>query len=449
MYRLILTAVLGWSLLLGLQGQEVPDFNRFNQETYRLYLEGKWDSLKKVGRQALQSDIDFYYLRMRMGIACYQQKDYRKAIRHFEKALEFNRADPVALEYLYYARLMAGQTDQALITRKKFRGELAMKLPPVTSRFLDQASAEFLYASGRVNDLLEDPGPFNPLIPGVQNLTRYFFNATVSLSHRIAPWAGITQAYTYLNKTNHQYYNDGLYLLELPEQQVIQHQYYLSPRFTTPWGLSVNPALHRIGVRYQAPVIPDQGFQGGNNQVGMVFLKDPALLAGLQLEQSLGHLDLQGGVWYSNLNAGEQWQSRLAVNWFPLGNLNLYGGAAINTQWETTPDGTLTRFIPELHAGLGIAGKVWLTLSGSAGEMMNYHESNGLIIYNSFSEVMRKKLLFSLSVPVTEKGSLVYLGGRWSAHESILSGSYSSDPEINTDIAYQILTIYTGISWKF
>ena len=82
-----------------------------------------------MGKIALKQDMDFYYLRMRMGIARYNQKKYRQACGHFKHALELNQADPLALEYLYYSLLFSGQSEQAGIVRGEFKGDLALRLP--------------------------------------------------------------------------------------------------------------------------------------------------------------------------------------------------------------------------------------------------------------------------------------------------------------------------------
>ncbi len=65
-----------------------------------------------------------------------------------------------------------------------------------------------------------------------------------------------------------------------------------------------------------------------------------------------------------------------------------------------------------------IAEKVWLDVNAAFGDMTNYLEQNGSIVFNSFSDIIRKKAGLTLSVLVSEKGSLVYLGGRWTAHQS-------------------------------
>ena len=129
------------------------DFNRINTETYRFYEEQKWDSLIHLGKEALNQEIDYYYLRMRIGIACYNKKNYRKADDHFRVALEFNQEDPVALEYLYYSMLFAGQVERSGLVRKKFRGDLSLRLPPQKGKILDRFGMEYLFSTAamRIN----------------------------------------------------------------------------------------------------------------------------------------------------------------------------------------------------------------------------------------------------------------------------------------------------------
>ncbi|RLD49863.1 MAG: hypothetical protein DRI97_17595, partial [Bacteroidetes bacterium] len=95
MYRIIISIWLLGVVSLGIKAQEPADFNTINRKTYQLYLSQKWDSVIIMGKQALKQEMDFYYLRMRIGIAYYSKKHYRTAARHFSAALEQNKSDPV------------------------------------------------------------------------------------------------------------------------------------------------------------------------------------------------------------------------------------------------------------------------------------------------------------------------------------------------------------------
>ncbi len=85
------------------------------------------------------------------------------------------------------------------------------------------------------------------------------------------------------------------------------------------------------------------------------------LVSGLNVLKTAGSLDLQLGAWYANLNDMQQVQNRLGLTWYPLGNLNFYLGAYLNSQYEMSDSTGLFRIIPEMHAGFchrrkGLAG---------------------------------------------------------------------------------------------
>ena len=431
--------------------QEGPDFNRVNTETYRFYMEQKWDSLIQMGKEAFRSDVDYFYLRMRMGIAYFSGKNYRTAAQHFSAALEQNNGDPAALEYLYYSRLYAGQTEQAQHVQKEFKGDLALKLPPAGEKFFGRFGAEYLYQGGAADHLFEDPAGFYPLdVAGTQSTTGYFSNVTVSLVNHLAPGIVLSHAYTCLWKSSHYFSNDGQSAIYLPDQRLIQNQYYLSPRFTTRSGYTFIPMIQVLGIKQQVIYDNGQGSQGGGSPaVGTGNETD--FVTGMGFRKNLGRVDLDLGGWYGHLNSARQIQGRAGFTWFPLGNLNLYTGGYFNSQYEVLPGGEgLTRIIPEFLFGFGISEKVWVDLNGAVGEMTNYLEGNGMIVYNSISEVIDKKFRFSLSFPVTEKGSLFYLGGIWSAVRSeFLPEEDPGTMVFNSTVLYNAFSIYGGLSWKF
>lgn len=74
MYRL--TAIL--LLLSGaLRAQELS-YNKVDSLTYTQFIMGRYNELEKTGKAALDQNIDFYYLRMRLGIAQYETHHYEK-----------------------------------------------------------------------------------------------------------------------------------------------------------------------------------------------------------------------------------------------------------------------------------------------------------------------------------------------------------------------------------
>ena len=93
--------------------QEELDFIKADKSTYNAYMEQRWKDVIDTAEMAIAKGFDFYYMRMRAGIACSELKKYRKAIIHYNKALEFNSGDATATNQLYEAYIKSGFHHQA------------------------------------------------------------------------------------------------------------------------------------------------------------------------------------------------------------------------------------------------------------------------------------------------------------------------------------------------
>ncbi len=94
----------------------------------KLFNDKNWKELIPFCDRAINKGFDYYYLRMRGGIACYETKKYRKAEAHFKKALSFNSGDDDATSYLYYCLIYNEKYEEAKWLSKSFSDALAEKL---------------------------------------------------------------------------------------------------------------------------------------------------------------------------------------------------------------------------------------------------------------------------------------------------------------------------------
>ncbi|MBW6460007.1 MAG: hypothetical protein K0B08_05480, partial [Bacteroidales bacterium] len=108
--------------------EEAPGFREVDQASLDLYNAGEWKELIRYNNRAIQEGFDYYYLRMRSGIAWYQKKNYVHAVRQFSEALNFNTADPVALEYLLACYLELNKTADALQVYNQLPAPLKQQL---------------------------------------------------------------------------------------------------------------------------------------------------------------------------------------------------------------------------------------------------------------------------------------------------------------------------------
>ncbi|MGW8317184.1 MAG: hypothetical protein ACWGNV_16425, partial [Bacteroidales bacterium] len=223
--------------------------------------------------------------------------------------------------------------------------------------------------------------------------------------------------------------------------------------FTTASGLTFMPMVHLISASYQTIISTGGGGMGGGFMGGtgstLGYLTYMNLAGGLMMVKEWGPVDITLGGSYAGLNRARQLQGRIGLTWYPLGNLNLYAGAALDVQREWFGDQVERRLIPDIKLGVAIAEKVWLEAEAALGDMHNYLANNGSIVFNGYAEVVEKKAKLTLMVPVTQKGSLLYLGGRWSANRSMYIPDDLPLPGQENMISYQTLSIYGGISWKF
>jgi tetratricopeptide (TPR) repeat protein len=98
------------------------------QKSYQLYTDKNWSELITYGNTAVKKGYDYFYMRMRIGIAYYEKKNYCAAESHFIKALEFNNGDELALEYLYYSYIFVGRNEDARKLSRTFGKDLIAKI---------------------------------------------------------------------------------------------------------------------------------------------------------------------------------------------------------------------------------------------------------------------------------------------------------------------------------
>lgn len=440
---IIILSFLTWQV----SSQDYNNFNIVDKETYRLYFEKKWDSLISKGNQAIKSGLDYYYLRMRLGIAYYEKENYIKASKHFKRALQFNNGDPVALEYLYYSFLFAGKEDRARFISKDFNNTLKEKTGTSSNQFVKQLNTEYLYHNGMNEEIISNPGYYFPVdLQGYQVVTRSFSNFSLAVSHPLGHRFSVFHGYTYLQKTNLYHYNDGIYIVNDPDYTVRQHQYYITLNTTLQDGWRASPSFHLLSTDYPLINSISTGSPGGP-RVNYINTNDYGLVTGISLSKSAGIIDIRFAMHYTYLNDTEHVQDLLGFTIFPLGNLNFYIGGNISSNIELANDPDIDP-VMNVFFGFSVYEKLWLEFSGTTGKIQNFTENNGYYVYNSLDAI---KLTGNMNIliPVTEKGSSVYFGSKIAGHES---QSFSFTELINNQtnkINYNSFSIYGGVSWKF
>ncbi|GAI76955.1 unnamed protein product, partial [marine sediment metagenome] len=291
---------------------------------------------------------------------------------------------------------------------KDFTTYLVEKVNIAADKFADMLSVEYLYNFNDTEDIINDPENYFSGLPyGYQVITRNFSNLNAMLHHVLSPGITLTHAYTYLNKTNYYYYDDGLSRFGIDGQKTVQNQYYISPSFSTKGGLTISPVFHVLRIRFQAPYVVtgggSPGFGGGSSSyIRYADLITNHFVGGLNLTQYVNRFAIRLGGIYSSINDASQLTGTAGLTWYPMGNLDLYLGSALNVHSEFIDQETNIELIPDFMLGFGISSKVWMEFSGAYGNMKNYTEGNGYIVYNGL-DWMKYKVIGTIVVPVSQK----------------------------------------------
>ncbi len=445
MFRRILIALL---ILTGLKlnGQQVESFRYSDSLTYSLYLEKKWDDLISEGHKAINSGYDYYYMRMRMGIAYYEKRNYALSAIHFKKALGFSNDDQVALEYLFYSYFLSGRTWQAWSLVNSFFPQNRDKILKESRIKRNTLSIESFMSDTETDGIIADPDLwFASPEPGTQIVTKYFLNSTISASHQLGTNVNYFHAYTNLAKENYLHYYDGSYSYDLDPQRVIQHQYYGSLSFFTSGGWSFSPAFHLFRASYNSVYFATQGMNVNVIEYNSIL---NGFFGGFNISKAAGFMILGLDAGYITFNKVHNIQGSLSVVFYPFGNSELYFGGTFSAIKHTDDKTTSSSFVEGASAGFSVARKVWIEFSGLNGDLDHYAGHNGMYIYNS-ADILKNKLLARIIIPFNKAGLTLYGGAGISTYYSNYISFDGGVSSFSNKINYRSINYTGGISWNF
>ncbi len=448
MYRLILSVYFLLFLSMA-NAQEKPDFITVDQKTYRYYLETNWDSLIFAGTRAIRENIDYYYLRMRLGIAWFEKKNYRRSIIHFENALDFSPGDLNAGKYLYYAYLFSGRNADAFIVYGSLPGNVKKQINRSGSFIL---SVGFTYDHSFTSDPIgmgSYPADNLPVADGSQPATKSYRTTSITLKHMLGRRVSVVHTPGYLHKTNFRYLQYQGNTLMNEEEKISQVNYYLSLDILAAKGFHIIPSFHYLAVR-----IPSYYFSGTGRYGQQQSYYDYTIrqmndyVLSLSLLKDLGAFTFQTGSSWAGLNNRNQLQYNIQTTWYPPGNLDLYINLSVSRLTEYAGSEKIrSEWIYNPLIGLKITDFLWAEIEGNAGKMHNFSDKNGSIVYNN-ADITKMLAGGSLIVPFGKKGSTFFLRYFYSENESRFIPLENTNQYYNI-IEYQSNIIKGGIQWKF
>jgi len=445
MHRIIkIACVLTVFVSYTVNAQERTDFRYWDSLTYSDYNSSRWKELTDNAHRAITLGHDFYYMRMRLGISLFERRKYLLAIPHFRKALEYNNNDPVALEYIYYCYLYSARITTANAVAADFSPSLRIKCS-IDENPKHRISLDYLFNNAQTEELIADYSGIEGYgTPGNLVIPSYFSNAGITIAQKTGDRTSITYGFTYLRRTNMLFYNDGIYRYDQYEQKLSQAQLYFSFTFSDKKGLTLTPAVHYLFTTYPLLTISSSGM---NPRAYTYRVNENNFVTSVTLGKSAGIFEFVcEGAW-SYLNYSNHLQAEGAVYLRPAANNNLYFGGGLALKGDEKQGEWSQGIVSSALLGFGIANRLWIDFSALFGNLQNYSDRSGYIVYNGAGEI-DNIIKVDLSIPAGNKGAWLYAGVRYISEYTafVLQGETSSSDYKNN---FKSLSIIGGISWTF
>ncbi len=369
--------------------QEKISYLKAESLTYQYFLSEKWDSLINTGTETLNADIDFFYLRIRLGKAYFEKNNFVKAALHFEKALVFNSSDSYSLSHLYYSYLNMGRSLDAYSLLKKNITNFDPAIKPIFIKNIS-ADAGITYNNSNTNILNLTNGETTEW--SELNLTKNIGFAGLGLSYFVHKNILITNYTSTLHIDNSkqiriadEFISDNYHLY--------QNDVYVSSKILVAKGLTIEPAFHYIWVDFSTLF---SQFDTSLNKVTMehknVYLKNYAASLSAEKRFSYFAINVSGAI--SSLNNARQRSGGIFFSAYPFGNFNLYSVTRFYYHKERRDN----NFIAEQKIGGKLHKYLWAEIFGTYGSLKNYTEENAFIVHN-INDAIKQRYGASLIIP--------------------------------------------------
>lgn len=338
------------------------DFAALDRQTYDYYVKGDYRNLESVTNSMLKQGIDYYYLRMRIGILSYNKQRYPVAVKHFDKAMKFNSLDTISMEYIYYIYLNSGRKADAGLYLESIPFNKKNNL----LKSVHNTGLKEIYFGSSAAGYDQTLYTFNNLN---YEAIKYSFGFQTGFDSYFSSGLKGTFGFTNYNKSGTVY----------------------SP--SNPEGGVLNFTQSQIYARLTGYVFPGWEFSAFGN---ITLFKDDLTAGRMGNSTVLLKTEFLGGAGISKIG----WKIRTGVNmslsnfsnssqirgegyltWLPAGNLNFYltsGGMYQNDRvWGNT-------YQINQEIGLKVMKPLWIEAGIVKGNSFLYARNQGYTIYNSF-----------------------------------------------------------------
>ena len=401
---------------------ETIDYQFVEKQSKSFFEKNDVKNLNKIGKLAIKNHIDYFYLRMRLGIANFSKHNYVKALPHFEHAVAFNSGDTLALEYLYYCYVYTGNENEAIKIARKMPKAKQKQLKCAKPKIVESISFQGAYQLNKSYDKQITENKNIPKIPLKRDLNKNFQFYNLGLNHH--PFRRFTfnhsvSVFTAANTLYPYIPVDSSF-----EGYTKQQQYYAFGKYSITKNFDIGFGFHTIKTAsdwagYNATKLKYE-IQSSTSQSHVYFYN-------LGWRYRYCQFSFFNG--FSNLNSKKQTQYSFSVYFFPRGNTNVYIGKEITLQMTDS-----TSYFVKQSLGLKIPKiPCWLEVFYSSGNMRNFTEANGSVVFNA-KESSLMKTGVGIIVPLFKNNCILTFNWIYEKKEPTLPYDFSLPSLSNSNV---------------
>jgi Tetratricopeptide repeat len=407
-----------------------------DKQTYDSFFSKDYKTTIQVGNDALKQGIDFYFLRYRLGVSYYENKNFEKAITHFEKAKSLDANDPVLLEYLYYSYVFASRNEQASILAGTFSEELKTKIKYKPTLFKSVSLETGMLFTDNFNKFKNQDLKGNTTSGRGTFYSDVLFG-NIQVNNQFSPKFKLQNIFSYVTNTSN-YINQVTVPNTRNDIFTDKNNYFqwnaIASYFKKNWTISGGFGYYNSSyVDYTSPI--RRGFPP--RPLTPTTIKTSNFSGSVSLSKRFKYIEPSLGVSYTDLQSSNTITTEASLTYYPFGNTKFYG----NSKFGMVSNSTDNNSIFTQLLGVQISKKIWLEGFGAFGNHKNYISDNGLQVFNTPNQInwyagsnlnfYLRKIDFSLGYGIQERES----------------SYFSGQNEIKYNYNYNL--IKTKIVWKF
>lgn len=372
MHRLI---IIIFFFNLRLVAQELT-YSKADSLSFDLYNKQEYKQLIDLGKEALSKDIDFFYLRLRLGIAYYYTENYENAVFHLEKAQQMFPSNNTMQEYLFFSYLYSNRIFELNLLYNSLNQPLKEKLKPFLKKNNSLAlnfgiiSSQNFQKNGNIDINGSEDIYGESIYNNNLNLTGFTFNRILNKNTNIFAATNIFKTFSVGRvQTDNNNFTQEFENLNYQFNLGIDKQY---KSFTyTVFG----------GFFYQNLDILTANFDTQNQEYKILPQENVLrnIVLGIQVSRRFKKINPSFSVSYSNFIKSNQLQTETSVTYYPTGNLNLYAISTLNAFFSKTTDKTLFN----QKFGIKTFDFLWIETGFSIGNHHNFVTNKAVLTYNT------------------------------------------------------------------